>query len=263
VLNILGANITASGIVGGKFGEYITSELETDGIKNRFFSSNIQTRCCVNLFDKKTGIQSEFLEPGNELKSEEIKSFWKFFEELINDFDIISFNGSCLKGFDTDIYARLINLCKQKNIFTVLDTSGDLLKEGIVAIPDIAKPNVDEIRQLLGKESVSEKEVIETGKSYIQKGMKKFVVSLGAEGSIMITKSGVYRAKPDKIHVVNTVGCGDSMTAGLIYAQTQGMSDTQSLMFATKAAAANAMQDRTGFIEIKDFDKIKVIVTKL
>ena len=91
------------------------------------------------------------------------------------------------------------------------------------------------------------------------------VVSLGKKGSLMAAPSGIYKAAVPKVEVKNTVGCGDSMLAGFAIGIKNRFEDEKLLRYASAIAAANAMQEKTGFFEKKDFEEIyeKIQITSV
>ena len=155
----------------------------------------------------------------------------------------------------TDIYAILIKMIKAKNKKVILDTSGDLLKEGIKALPTMIKPNSEEIENLLGVSINNREEVINSAIKLYKSGIELVVVSLGKDGALLVCKEGVYHGKPPKIKVVNTVGCGDSMVAAFAVAMERGYSNIDSLKYAISISAANAMTFSTG-----SFNYIKMLL---
>ena len=54
-------------------------------------------------------------------------------------------SGSIPQGVPDDIYAQLITECNRAGIKTLLDTSGEPLKKGILARPAMIKPNKKEL----------------------------------------------------------------------------------------------------------------------
>lgn len=64
----------------------------------------------------------------------------------------------------------------------MLDTSGDLLREGIEGKPFFIKPNKDEIEFLTGRRIESHKDAIREIKEFHKKGVELVAISLGAEG---------------------------------------------------------------------------------
>jgi 6-phosphofructokinase 2 len=71
------------------------------------------------------------------------------------------------------------------------------------------------------------------------------VVSLADKGAMMVTKDATYFAKPPKVTVKSTVGAGDSMVAGIIFAIHQGMSLSDSLRFGVACGTAATLNPGT------------------
>ncbi|MDD6240285.1 MAG: winged helix-turn-helix transcriptional regulator [Eubacteriales bacterium] len=63
----------------------------------------------------------------------------------------------------------------------------------------------------------------------VQLGVKNAFISLGSEGACAADKSGSLYLPPFPGKVVNTTGCGDAFTAGIVYAFYRGMSLKEAL----------------------------------
>ena len=255
VISICGEEVLATGFVGGHCGALVEELLENDNIKNQFTHVNSETRSCINILDE-NNISTEFLEKGSSVNKNEIDKFIEDFNQIIDNSNIITISGSVPQGVPTDIYATLIKMIKAKNKKVILDTSGDLLKEGIKALPTMIKPNSEEMENLLGFSINNREEVIKSAIKLYESGIELVVVSLGGDGALLVCEEGVYHGKPPKIKVVNTVGCGDSMVAAFAVAMERGYSNTDSLKYAVSISAANAMTFSTGNFNSKDADSI-------
>jgi len=266
-LAVAGADVIATGFVGGFAGEYICSRLADYKVKDGFYRVKAESRSCINIWDPVKKKQTEFLEPGFTIESEDWLGFEERFKELASKADVITMSGSLPKGLDSSAYKRLIEIGKGLGKKMVLDTSGKLLVEAVEAIPYMIKPNIDEIAMLTGKKiSVDEPDffetVIEAAKQVHEKGVNIVVVSLGADGSVMICDDGVFRALVPKVDAVNTVGCGDSMIAGFALSLSENLNPEDALKKASAISAAAAMTEETGWFRMSDmqniFDKIKI-----
>ena len=165
-------------------------------------------------------------------------------------------SGSLPSGLAQDSYGRLIEAARRAGCRVVLDTSGQTLIEGIKAKPDLIKPNADEIRMLTGSGDLSLPGLIEAAKKVRGQGVDRIVISLGSEGSVLVCGEGVYRAVVPKIDAVNTVGCGDTMTAGLAIGLEQELSPEETLRMASAISAASAMSDETGMFCTEDYEEL-------
>lgn len=79
VLNQLGAEVSASGLLGGFLGEQIRSELDESGINQSFTQISGETRNCIAILHE--GRQTEILEKGPTITEEEATLFWKSLSE--------------------------------------------------------------------------------------------------------------------------------------------------------------------------------------
>lgn len=251
-LAILGAKVVATGFVGGFAGKYIESEVEKLGIRSAFYHLEAESRSCINIWDEEAKEQTEFLEPGFTVDKKEAAGFLPEFEKIIDKASVVTMSGSVPKGIPVSYYRELIKIVKDKGKPVILDTSGELLVEGIKEKPTMIKPNIDEIRMLTGKECKDESEILEAAKALHNSGIKVVVVSLGAKGSLMSCDEGDFKAVVPKIDAVNTVGCGDSMIAGFAKAMEDGLSMKEAMKYASAVSAASAMCEYTGKFLLKD-----------
>ena len=135
-----------------------------------------------------------------------------------------------------------------------MDTSGDLLERNLEAIPDMIKPNDDEIAMLTGKEKLSEEELIEEACKLHQKGITYTVISLGKRGSLTVCHDGIFRARVPQFKPVNTVGCGDAMTAGYAIGIAKKMSGEDTVRLASAISSASSMCAGTGEFHLEDLE---------
>jgi tagatose 6-phosphate kinase len=255
VLHTLGLNVVATGILAGDSGKYFTKLITKEGIKHSFhYIPHGETRTCINMYDGVNKTQSEMLEPGPALTKNDTKDFVAHFKKIIKGAALVSLCGGIPKGIKPNIYVQLINICKANHITVFLDTSGNNLKQGLTALPDLVKPNVDEIAQLLNRKNFTVEEAVSFAKTQVNKGIKNFVLSLGGKGALLLTKQGVDRATPPKHQVVNTVGCGDTMVAGFIVGELLNLKNKDKLAFATAISTQSSTTEGTAEIITSKID---------
>jgi len=254
--SIAGERVVATGFVGGHAGNYIEEKLIPFGIEPKFYHVKEESRSCINIWDESKRKQTEFLEPGFVVSEEDFRGFEIHFTELVKDADVVAMSGSVPKGLDGKSYQSLVRIVKDAGKKVILDTSGDLLKEGIEACPTMVKPNIDEIRMLTGSRCDDRKELIDAAGKLHASGIEVVVISLGAEGSVLVSEEGTYRAVVPKIDAVNTVGCGDAMIAGFAIGFERKMSLPETLRLASAVSAAAAMRPETGFFVREDMEKL-------
>lgn len=265
IVKLCGSDVKATGMVGGFNGAYLEKLLDEDNISHSFYHIKGETRSCINILDEAYG-STELLEPGCEVGKEECDAFMQdFFPKVIEKSSIITMSGSVPSGIPKDIYAAMIKIAMEKNHQVILDTSGELLKYGIEARPTMVKPNKEELEALYKKEISNIDDVIECASKIHQSGIEYVVVSLGGDGALLACKEGIFQAKPPKLSVVNTVGCGDSMVGAFATALEKKLSPQEILKYAVAVASANACTKETGSFELDTSRKIleKVELVKL
>lgn len=254
--SIAGAEVVATGFVGGYSGKYIEAALQPFGIQSEFYHLEAESRSCINIWDEKNQQQTEFLEPGFTVSEEEFRGFLGKFRELVKKASVVTMSGSAPKGVPVDCYKRMVEICKEESRKVILDTSGSFLEQGITALPTMIKPNQDEIRMLTGKTCDSLEDIMEAATKLHKSGIEIVAVSLGGDGCIVACKDGLYRGTVPKIDAVNTVGCGDSMIAGFALGLAENASMEDTIRKASAISAASAMHEETGMFRLEDMERI-------
>lgn len=253
---VAGAEVVATGFVGGHAGNYIEASLKDYHVKSAFYHLESESRSCINIWDEKNCVQTEFLEPGFTVTESEFQGFVEEFKELVKQADVVAMSGSVPKGLDGTAYQKLVKVVKDAGKKVILDTSGKLLEMGIEACPTMIKPNIDEIRMLTGKECNEIGEIVEAAKEIHARGVEVVAVSLGADGSLAVSDEGVFRAIVPRIDAVNTVGCGDSMIAGFALGFAEGLDIEETLRKASAISAAAALREETGYFVMEDMKRL-------
>ncbi|KRL99015.1 hexose kinase [Liquorilactobacillus satsumensis] len=269
VIKMMGRRIVATGALGGNFGAFIEEQLDKEKINHAFIHIKQETRNSIAILHD-GGKQTEILEAGPVLTAQDVFRFLENYKELLSEADVVTISGSLPQGIESDFYAKLSSLAKQKKIKVMLDSSGESLKQTLLNKdkPYLIKPNQEEISELLniklnGKEN--SEILIKYMSNKIFQDVAWIVVSLGAAGAIAKHNNSFYRVKIPKIHVENPVGSGDATLAGLAIAISEGKDDEETLKTAMTLGMLNTMEKQTGCVNKKLFSKYfgKISVTKL
>ena len=265
VASILGEEVMATGFLGGHAGRFIAEHVAELGIKSEFVWCEGESRTCINVWDEIEKKQTEFLEPGFSVTPEDCDRLLKKYGEILPNCEVVTISGSTPKGAGTELYRRMIREAEAAGKPVILDTSGNLLEECLLERPTLIKPNMDEIRALTGRPLNSREGLLRAARDLHEDGVKIVVISLGGDGSLISCGEGVYDVKVPKIDTVNTVGCGDSMIAGLAVGISRGLPMEETIRLASAVSAANAMRIETGFFVKEDMEAIlpKVQIRKL
>ncbi|MCO8287696.1 tagatose-6-phosphate kinase [Tetragenococcus halophilus] len=257
VLQQAGANVLASGMIGGHLGEFIQSEVENNKISHDFFTINGQTRNCIAILHE--GKQTEILEKGPIISESEEERFLSYFAHLITQADILSFSGSLPAGLPEDYYEKMISLCNKQHKPVVLDSSGTSLQKVLAskAKPLLIKPNIEELAALLGKSIENDSESLKhVLTNPLFNGVEWIVVSMGTDGAFVKHFNTFYQVTIPQIDVTNPVGSGDATVAGLTQALEMQQSDEEILKHGNVLGMLNAQEKRTGHVNMQNYSAL-------
>ncbi|AKC84119.1 hypothetical protein IMCC26134_12165 [Verrucomicrobia bacterium IMCC26134] len=132
--------------------------------------------------------------------------------------------GSLPPGVPANFYASSIRRLKVRGVRVALDTSGEALRIGLAAGPEVAKPNVHELEEIAGRRLPDTDSIVAAAKAIVAAGTGLVVVSRGAEGGCFVTADAVVLARGPMIREGSTVGAGDAMVAGIVASRLEGLS---------------------------------------
>lgn len=254
VANTLGCPVQATGFVAGQTGRFIKEKLAEEGISNNFFEIQGESRRCLAIIDPVGNTQTELLESGPEVSQASFAAFQEHLVSITAKSPIVAFSGSLPGGLPADAYAKLIQSLPEKKV--ILDTSGAALKEGIGARPFMVKPNEDELETFFGRPVRDLPEVLAAGEYLLSLGVEVVVISLGARGAVALSGEERYLATPPTLEPVSTVGCGDSLVAGMAVSFLTGKDLADALRLGSACGAANALVPGAGEAKIADINCI-------
>ena len=252
----LGENVTAAGFAGGFNGRYLESLVDNPLVRCAFTHVEAETRSCINCWDLSDGKSTEYLEPGAPVTADDAARFLADFDRELPGAGVVTISGSIPEGTPEDIYSTLIRRCRKAGVPVLLDTSGKLLVSAAEEKPTLIKPNEDEIVQLLGRPVSGPEEAARALAELHEGGIPYAVLSLGAEGALLACDEGVFHGKPPKITPRNTVGCGDSMTAGFAVGFARSLSTEDIFRMALAVSAASALSLFTGDFDPADYERL-------
>ncbi len=165
--------------------------------------------------------------------------------------DYIILSGSLPPKVPDTIYGDLITAIRRNGSYAYLDASGPALANGLAALPDLAKPNHEELASIdpSGKE-----DVLTLAEQWVEKGVGCMAVSMGADGALLVDKSTRLKVNRSTVNAVNMVGAGDSFLAAFTYSRIQGWDNQTSLTFATALSGH--------WVEKMDREKLDIVRVK-
>jgi len=256
ILLALGSKAVAVGFIGARNEALVKGLLIRDGIIGDFISVDSFTRQNIKLIENVTHQTTEINEAGFHVSSDDIEAVKKLISNYAASSSFVVFSGSVPPGMANTIYCDLAALlpsdCK-----LVIDADGDLLMNGLSARPYLIKPNIHELGNALGRVLNTAEDIKSAGRQIIDKYQVSYVlVSMGGDGSILVTPDTAMHAAALKVNVRNTVGAGDAMLAGFIHSLAIGRSDCQALAYATACGALAVSKIGTETISPEGIDSL-------
>lgn len=252
VLAALGHEVTVTGFAGGTTGGVVREQLTgVPGVTDALVPVAGATRRTVAVVDERTGDTTQLNEPGPAVAPAEWNAFQVAYEDLLTGAAAVALCGSLPPGVPVGAYAGLVRAARAAGVPVLLDTSGEPLRRGLAARPDLIKPNADELAELTGSH-----EPQRAAQAARRRGARSVVASLGAEGLLAVTPEGRWRAAPPAHVHGNPTGAGDSAVAGLLSGLVEHLPWPDRLTRAVALSAATVLSpvagefDRTAYEEL-------------
>jgi len=212
VLAALGHEVTATGLVGGAAGRSVQGRLTLiPRVVDALVPISGTTRRTVAIVDTHTGDTTQLNEPGPVVTPAEWIAFLEVYAELLRDASAVALCGSLPQGVPVGAYAGLVRAARSAGVPVLLDTSGEPLRRGVAARPDIVTPNLGELAELTGSH-----DPLTAARDARRRGARSVIATLGPQGLLAMTPEGRWQATPPTRLHGNPTGAGDSVSAALL-----------------------------------------------
>jgi len=198
------------------------------------------------------GRVTELLEPGPQLEPATTQRLRSVFSEAARQASIAVVSGSVPRGMAESTYRDLVALLEAGSRRCLLDASGPLLRQGVLARPFLVKPNHDEAEALLGHKIDGVDAALQALSAIGALGPSRVVLTLGREGAVALWEGRRCRIVAPAVEARNPVGSGDCFVGGLAVALKRGLAPAEVLRLATACGAANALTTEIGILRAED-----------
>lgn len=265
VVKSLDADVSLLGFKAGSNGNWIQKEASDLGIDTQLVDALGETRCNINVIDVVSGTETEVLEIGHRVEVAHVETFCEIFEKIIHHTDVLVCSGSLCQGLPSNFYRDLIQQANKIGVKTILDSSGEPLRQGIKAMPTLIKPNMREFMGLLGREPTDLEDTITACQEFISNGVQMVVVSMGKGGALLVTGECVLMGNCEVAGIVNSIGSGDAMVAAFAVSIANGQELDKMFQFGLVCATANTQSSSIGCVDKMTIKQLmnKVQITKL
>jgi 6-phosphofructokinase 2 len=261
VAHRLGGTVTAIYPTGGAIGKLLHRLVEREGIDSLVTPSHVETRENFTAYEETTGEQYRFVLPGSTLHRAEWETVLDKLATLPGKPKFVVASGSVPPGVPDDFFARVAQHAKRLGAQCVIDTSGPALQAALEEGVTLIKPNLAEFSDLLGVALDTEGARVTACRKLTVDGRAKAVaLTLGDQGSLLVTADRVFRAQPLAIEAVSTVGAGDSFLGGLVAALASGEPLQQAFRVAVAAGSAAVLSPGTELCRAEDVQRLLPLV---
>ena len=257
----LGGDVLALYLAGGPAGDQLGNMLQNEGIGIDAIQISENTRENLIIADLASRKQYLFDMPGPHINPGEWQQCLKHLE-LLNDLKYIVASGSLPPGLPDNIFLSLSALAEKKRAKLVIDTSGRALQLAVQCSAWMIKPNLRELGLLAGKEDLGVEMAGPIARQLIaQKFCQVILVSLGAEGALLVDSETITRLMQPKEKVKSTVGAGDSLVAGMIYKLSLGETLVEAARYGVACGCAATLKPGSELCAKADADRIFPSIT--
>ncbi|MFH1496201.1 MAG: 1-phosphofructokinase [Verrucomicrobiota bacterium] len=224
MLALGGAKVAVSGFLGEDNPGIFEKHFRAHGLRDDFIRISGETRTGIKIVDTSATDTTDLNLPGAEPTPAQCERLTATLLKHARTGVWFVLAGSLPAGVSTDTLAKLIRALRQTGAKVAVDSSGPALAAAVEAGIDLAKPNVHELAELLGRPLPDFQTTLAAARELRRDKIPNLVVSLGDEGALFLTPETELMAGAPPVKVVSTVGAGDSLLAGFLHGLTTGES---------------------------------------
>ena len=239
-LGVLGEPAHALVALGGDTGRHVANLLADEGIAATPAWMSGETRLQITVVDRHYE-QRSFFAPNGPFTPEDAHEIRTQFERLLPVVSAVCLCGSAPAPEAAAIFPELVTLARRRGLPTLLDSSGEGLRLGVTARPDIVKANLAEAAALLGRDLSTHAAQVEALSALAAFSSAWAILTLGERGALFAAGDRRWSAAPPRVEAINPIGSGDAMTAGLMAGLVRGLPPVECFRLGMAAAAANTL----------------------
>lgn len=241
----LGIPLQCCSVLGGVSGDVVLRLLgDSLGPNHRVFHVDDETRLNVTLLQQNPPGQYEVDSRGPEVPAALLEEITAWVLDNSGDgYTVLS--GSLPPGVPDDYYRRVATRVREQGGRAVVEAHGAALGEALEARPWLVRLNQYVLEMTINRSMESIEDVAAAGRELQQRGIELVCISLGARGAILVDADGSYHCSAPRVRVHSTVGCGDSLVAGLLAAASRGGDVQEMLRLGVTCGSATASHQGT------------------
>ena len=202
---------------GGVSGTAMREEFVEDAIPTTWVETGQSSRVCTTIIDRSRRPPeiTELVENAAPITPLELAAFEEQYARLAATADLVVLTGSLPEvtgsGAPVDLYARL----SAEGPPTILDVRGPELVAALAHRPLLVKPNRQELEATVDRSLSTADDLIAAMRELIEAGARWVLTTDGRNPVYLTNGDDVWRLTPPWMDVVNPIGCGDCLAAGI------------------------------------------------
>ena len=259
----LGTRAVATGFIGAESFQLFQT-LQSEKVEARFVELPGATRTNVTILENSKSRETHIQTDGYSVSALAIDKLISILDREIQPGDVVLVAGSLPPSAPPALAGDLISLAKANRAYTILDSNGTGVLNGIKSGPDMIKANLDELSEVCNRPVEDSDETIAgCARELLSSEINRVIVSRGYRGIILVEKDAAWKAFADNVATRFTagVGCGDAVVAAFAHSIVQSASIEDTLLLAVACGSANLLTTRPGRFQLADVEAFKSCVT--
>jgi 1-phosphofructokinase family hexose kinase len=239
----LGTAARLTGFCGGPDGDRLRALLQDETLDFRPVPTAGNTRTCQTLIDRSSGTVTELVEEAAALESADWNRFETLFHSLTEDAGLICFSGTLPPGAPDDFIRRML---RQVSAPCIIDSHRRPLLEALEVRPRLVKLNREELLR-----TCDAAQPIDALRALTALGAQAVLMTDGANPALLLDAQHpgeLLEISPPAIEVVNPIGSGDAVTAGIAVALYRGDPLAEAVRFGMACGAAQTLTPQAGYL---------------
>ena len=239
-LAALGVPVHTLSPAGGWSGQAMRAEFAERRLPATWAPTAAPTRVCTTILNEGDGASTELVGNAAPLTEAELNDFAMSYHDLIGQADFAVLTGSLPTGTPPTFYRTLLERTKCP---VLLDARGPELLAALACQPRVVKPNREELALTVGRPLADRDAILAAMRELIERGARSVVVTAGKDAVLVMEGSQTWELTPPTVMpLVNPIGCGDCLAAGVAWGLVRGDSLVNAVRLGMAAAADNITQ---------------------
>ena len=202
------------GFVGGRQGLFFEKMVQEHRVTTNYVYTENEIRNNVKIIGEDPVTYTQFNDYTYRVDESDVEEFLRRFKRGITDSDFVMLAGSIPEGVGFDIYARLIDICKEMDTEVFLQASGEALNKALEKEPKIVSTYFKHTDKILDIKVKTLDDYLKMGRELINRGAENAILPFHCD-RLLFSQDEVYCLSPLDFCLKNWLGAGDAYNAGI------------------------------------------------